>query len=131
MLKISAKVLVFYNNYLLLLQRSSTSKSNKFKWEIPGGKIDKKEVPEQGGKREVEEETGLDIKIIGKIERYSTLGKTTCIFYATTKTQKITLSQEHCNYAWILPEQIDNYDVVDKQLVIISLKKIYSNHPFY
>lgn len=49
---------------ILLLHRN-TSKRNQ--WEIPGGKIDKGENPQQTAKREVKEELNIDVEIVRKI----------------------------------------------------------------
>ena len=37
------------------------------KWVPPGGKIDPNEIPDVAAIREVKEETGLDVKLIGEI----------------------------------------------------------------
>ena len=46
---------------LLLLQRPSKSSHDNGRWELPGGKIKKGEFFDEGLRREVKEETGLDI----------------------------------------------------------------------
>ena len=54
---------------LLLLQRPSKSSHDNGRWELPGGKIKKGEFFDEGLRREVKEETGLDIKILGFISQ--------------------------------------------------------------
>ena len=46
---------------LLLLQRPSKSSHDNGRWELPGGKIKKGEFFDEGLRREVLEETGLDV----------------------------------------------------------------------
>jgi 8-oxo-dGTP pyrophosphatase MutT (NUDIX family) len=51
------KVIVEYNNQLLLIRNSYDYK----RWTFPGGKIEKGEKPIEAARREVLEETGLDL----------------------------------------------------------------------
>ncbi len=60
------KVIVEYGSQILLIRNSYGWK----KWTFPGGRIDKGEEPLEAAKREVLEETGLDLfdlKYIGEI----------------------------------------------------------------
>lgn len=53
--------LVLYDNKLLLTRRARPP--FKDQWDLPGGFIDRSETPEVAIKRELQEETGLDIKL--------------------------------------------------------------------
>lgn len=55
--------IVIKNNQILLIKRSAHL-SNGGKWAIPGGFVDRDEVCEQGARRELKEETGLDAKSV-------------------------------------------------------------------
>ena len=56
---------VIFNDHaqVLLLKRSSNQKIDQFLWELPGGKLNEGEDPLEALKREVYEETGLEIRI--------------------------------------------------------------------
>ncbi len=49
----------FEDRFLLLLRNADKSEGNK--WGVPGGKIDEGETPVQAVKREIAEETGIDL----------------------------------------------------------------------
>jgi ADP-ribose pyrophosphatase len=51
----------------IVLIRQFRSPINKEIWEIPAGKLDRGEKPEEGAKRELKEETGYEAKKLKKI----------------------------------------------------------------
>lgn len=56
--------LVVHGGKILLVQRDEPEvKGAHMKWEIPGGKVDFSETPEQAIVREIKEETGVKVKI--------------------------------------------------------------------
>ncbi len=56
---------VIHQNKVLLVQRDEPEcKDVHLKWELPGGKIDWDEMPEQTVVRELFEETGVKVKIV-------------------------------------------------------------------
>ena len=94
---------------ILLIQRSEKDHWPNH-WEFPRGKCDHgNESIDSCVKREVKEETGLDIDIIGMIDTFEYLadgGKrlTKCFNYLCKmkdENQKIKLSHEHQDYKWI------------------------------
>ena len=52
------------NNELLILKRSKDAGHMAEIWEIPGGRLEIGENPISGLKREIKEETGLDIDVL-------------------------------------------------------------------
>ncbi|MBU1255394.1 NUDIX hydrolase [Patescibacteria group bacterium] len=91
-------------------------KHNTGKWLLPGGKIQKGESWIKALKREIKEETGItefEIKKILDIDSWieNETGYYVVTFIATIlKIDKITLSNEHIEYAWIKLPDLDNYD---------------------
>jgi 8-oxo-dGTP pyrophosphatase MutT (NUDIX family) len=66
---VSAKaVLLNPENQILALRRTPESKNRPGQWDLPGGKADLDETPEQAGVREIGEETGLTVAI-GDLEK--------------------------------------------------------------
>lgn len=56
--------LVVYEGKILLTKRSESElKDAHLKWEFPGGKVDFGETPQEAVEREIEEETGVKVKV--------------------------------------------------------------------
>jgi len=112
-------VIVFHNNYVLLVQRSITD-SNPGRWETPGGACDDEDSSILvGAARELWEEAGLYVEAMlgtagtpwffraraGKVIKV--------IFVAKPKTNKandrpvVKLSHEHDDYVWATREEVE------------------------
>ncbi len=97
-------------HYILLIRRSKTDTWG-MTWEVPRGKCDfgPNESLEHCCKREIKEETGLDIEIVHLIDKFDyiadkgTRKSTQHNFLCRMKNpnQKIKLSKEHDDYKWI------------------------------
>jgi bis(5'-nucleosidyl)-tetraphosphatase len=100
-------------------------------WDFPKGNIESGETEIDTIKREVMEETGIvDIKLIDgfrqqisyKYRKKSKLVNKTVIYYlAETKSNKVVLSFEHVNFAWL------NFDDALNKLSFDNSKKVLKN----
>jgi bis(5'-nucleosidyl)-tetraphosphatase len=100
-------------------------------WDFPKGNIESGETEIDTIKREVMEETGIvDIKLIEgfrqqisyKYRKKSKLVHKTVIYYlAETKSNKVVLSFEHVNFAWL------NFDDALNKLSFENSKKVLKN----
>lgn len=94
-----AKVIMTRGRFCLMLQKSTGE------WELPGGHLHVGEKFKNGAVREVFEETGIRIfklRLLRK-EKYFRL------FHNQPCTTKVTLSNEHVNYAWIGKKSLNKY----------------------
>jgi bis(5'-nucleosidyl)-tetraphosphatase len=100
-------------------------------WDFPKVNIESGETEIDTIKREVMEETGIvDIKLIDgfrqqisyKYRKKSKLVNKTVIYYlAETKSNKVVLSFEHVNFAWL------NFDDALNKLSFDNSKKVLKN----
>jgi len=105
------------NNKILILKRSTDSKTNPGKWEFPGGKVDQGESFDQALIREVYEETQLKISlehVIGVSEQNLHLIRAVHIIMSGKIIEgNLTLSNEHEGYAWVFFENLPEYELAD------------------
>lgn len=93
-------------------------------WEFPGGKLDEGQDISYALEREVLEETGLLISVHQRISYYEsrilTVGKYKGLPYvilvgvAFTNSNKVKLSSEHDDFAWVNVDQAMKYKITDE-----------------
>ena len=93
--KIVAKIVLFdKENKVLFLKRSNYIKKFAGKWDLPGGHIHEGEDLIEGLKREVKEETNLDLDSVEKVKKEGNKH----YFKALLPSGKIKISSEHSEY---------------------------------
>lgn len=103
-----AAIYINVNGKLLLLELSA-NKQEKGAWGVPGGKLEVGERPAQGAKRELLEETGIDIKAESSFhplgELYMRKPEIDYIYHLfginLDNAPTVCLSSEHCSYQWV------------------------------
>ncbi|MFW9922408.1 MAG: NUDIX domain-containing protein [Candidatus Thorarchaeota archaeon] len=123
------------NEDILLIKRSPESEDLPNAWEDCGGRLKQAEIPEEGLRREIKEELGLDdIEIIKPLTifhdfrngRKNPLNELIGIAYwCKTQSIDIILSEEHTEYQWVKPGQA--IDIVShpavKQYIQIQMEE--------
>ena len=118
--QIGVKAIIEKDNKILLLKRSEKYEHLTDEWDIPGGRINFGEEPEEGLKREIEEETGLALEEIKEILDVSTVFKNEekqivrITYRCTVKEGKENISNEHTEIQWVKKEKVNNLDYNDK-----------------
>lgn len=114
---------------VLLLQRSRDDNYYPSMWDFPGGKLNENEDVIDGLKREVKEETGLEIEVQFPIDVsskiFTKIHLVLITFISGFKLGKVKLSEEHQNYKWIVPKlnfKFDNMTPLTKQAFDSYLK---------
>lgn len=123
--KNACAVIVDGDNKILLLKRGSDPKIwQPSKWALVGGAVEKGETPEQAVKREIKEETGLDIsKFIKSFSIQKNPDSIEHIFacrYDGEPTD-IKLNEENTNYGWYDIEEMKFLDIVPHLIEYITM----------
>jgi 8-oxo-dGTP pyrophosphatase MutT (NUDIX family) len=103
----------------------------KDRWQAVGGRLDKGEKLEEGLRRETKEETGITDLEVGKVihvdewfaKPEGELKHIVALFFlCKTNATEVTLSDEHQEFAWLSPDELDNYPIEKeiKQAIILA-----------
>jgi|SRR3989344_6155250 len=93
-------------NRVLLLKKNSGDR-----WMLPGGRVEENETWEEGLRREIKEETGIENFSIKKITDVDTSDSKKSIiitcYCKIVATAEIRLSSEHPEYLWARKDDLD------------------------
>ncbi|MCD6398429.1 MAG: NUDIX domain-containing protein [Candidatus Aenigmarchaeota archaeon] len=79
-------------------------------YDFPRGNVEEGESEEEAAKREIKEETGLDVNFIGDFREVvswfyrregEVVNKKVIFFLAEAKTGEVKISEEHIGYEWL------------------------------
>jgi len=116
MIRLAFKAVIKKGDKILVLKRAEKEDCFKEMWDIPGGRMEFGETPDQALRREVLEETGLAIRIIKPVRMWTffknnksiqVVGITSLCEY---ESGEVKLSEEHVDFKWIRPEEISGYN---------------------
>ena len=104
--KISVKGFVAKDGKFLVVKRTMNDAHKPGVWEPPGGRLDNGESPFLGLKREIKEETNLDVEILNplSVEHFVREDgqKITMIFFLCRALNgNVKLTEEHSDFEWV------------------------------
>jgi 8-oxo-dGTP diphosphatase len=88
----------------------------KKQWDLPGGAVDYPETHEEALRREIDEETGIEITAIKPLEVQTGYNKDEDFYIifigytCTTSDSEIRLSHEHTDYRWVSKAELLELD---------------------
>ncbi len=118
-LVIASAVIKNEKDEILLLKRGKTKTFQGY-WQLPEGKLEEKEKPQEALRREIKEELGVEV---GSLELDGVSQSTLeakgikylafrIIFNVELRDDKISLSEEHSAYRWIDPEKASDLELL-------------------
>jgi 8-oxo-dGTP diphosphatase len=105
------KALIKQGEKYLVIKRSLNSRGYPGCWDFPGGKLEQGEAAKTGLKREVMEETSLEIEVLSPVFTYTEFvysNNMYILYECKLISGKISLSNEHTEYKWATKEEIRN-----------------------
>lgn len=99
---------------LLILRRGSTAPWMPNRYCLPGGHIEDGESFEEGGKRELFEETGINCCLtdLDRVVFYFSREYSKTILILNSASPSVNLNWEHDHYDWIDSKNIHKYNLV-------------------
>lgn len=119
--QIGVKAIIEKDNKILFIKRSNKYTDLEDAWDIPGGRLEFGEEPEDGLRREIKEETGLELDQIKQILDATTVFTNEekqivrITYFCTIKetNEDHTISDEHTHAEWVPKEKIKTLEMKD------------------
>ena len=118
---VATKAFIYNQNRVLLVRESAkyVDGSNPERWDVPGGRIEPGQRFDESLRREVKEETGLEVEIGSPFhvdewrpqvrgEQWQIVG---VFFECTSAGDTVTLGLDHNKYEWIDPKDYSKYNL--------------------
>jgi len=120
---IAVKAFILYDGRILIIRESSSNPvgTNSNKFDVPGGRVEPGEHFENALRREIMEETGLEVTIqkplhvaewrpVVKGEQWHIIG---IYFKCLAASDAVTLGRDHDVFEWIDPKKFSEYEIIE------------------
>jgi len=124
------KGLVLFQGKVLVLRESLAYNNgvNKNKYGVPGGRMEIGERFDDCLRREIKEETGLEVSIgkpffVGEwrpVVRGEQWQITGVFFECFCDTENVVLSSDHDDFQWINPKEYKKYEILDDEIPVFE-----------
>jgi len=113
MVAVGAMIEHAFSKKILLLRRAETADYLPGIWEDLMGRMKQFEEPEEALRREVREETGLEIEILKPLTVYHDFRGARAAenewvgitYWCKARSERVVISEEHTAYRWVSPRE--------------------------
>lgn len=118
----------------VLACRRTSPEHARGRWELPGGKVEPGERPDEALVREIDEELGLAITVLGWLEGESAIGETHVLTVATAELSGADAWTpyllEHDRFRWLRADELDDVDWLDPDRPFLDqLRAVLGDQP--
>lgn len=111
--KISVKGFIVKDGKVLIVKRALDDAHKPGIWEPVGGRLEPGENPFIGLKREVKEETNLDVEVLNPLDvahfmREDGQNITMILFLCKALNDSVKLTEEHIEFEWVAIDKLKN-----------------------
>jgi 8-oxo-dGTP diphosphatase len=126
-IRLIAEAVIIQNDSVLMVKQYV--QRGDIVWNFPGGGIEEGESPEQACIREVKEETGFDIRLMGLLhernKKYSFIGEIVGgkLFLDNNNQDNLDIIE----IAWIQLTELEKFDSVTLPMLELAMKRVPFN----
>ena len=112
-------VIINRKGLILVIKRAGDETHLENLWDVPGGRFDYEETPQEGLKREIMEEAGLEAEVIEPVTSWTFMRDNGEQVFGTTflcepENPEIKLGEEHTDFQWVRKEELDSLEMHDE-----------------
>lgn len=130
--RISVRALIKQDGKILLIRRANGRDSLMGKYELPGGKLEYREQPEDSLARHVLSDIGVNIETTQLADVLTYVDKDDLslqyvfiIFNASLDSvNKLKLSQNYNKYKWAKPSELDRNDLTESTEILLGISQV-------
>ena len=115
MIKVAAGIIMRKERVLLCQRRESARYA--LKWEFPGGKLEREELPEECLRRELHEELGINATVGDLFHRqhyqYADSGLYDVFYYLVSYDRGRPVNKAFASFRWVSLEDLPRYDILE------------------
>jgi len=112
-------VIINETGKILLIKRAGDETHLENLWDVPGGRFDYEETPQEGLQREVMEEAGIEVRVLDPVTSWTFMRDNGEQVFGTTflcepEGFEIELGEEHTDFQWVNEDDLDGLEMHDE-----------------